>query len=429
MALEPRTVTLEDAPNPELVDMARRFRLAAVIGAPVFVLTMLDMVRGGGMAQGALVNWVGLVLSTPVVFWAGWPFFERAWRSLVNRSPNMFTLIALGVGAAYSYSAIGTIAPGLFPPTVRMHGAVGTYFDTAVVITVLVLLGQVLELRARGRTNKAIRQLLGLAPPTARVIRDGEERDLPIAQVQIGDICRVRPGEKLPVDGVVIEGQSAVDESMITGESMPVEKATGARVTGGTLNTTGSLLVRADRVGADTVVAQIVRMVAEAQRTRAPIQRLADRLSAFFVPAVVLIAVAAFAGWAVWGPPPRLAFALVSAVSVLIVACPCALGLATPMAIMVGTGRGATSGVLVKNAEALERLESVDTLVVDKTGTLTEGRPALVSVVALDGRPDADVIRLAAALEQSSEHPLAAAVVAAARRPGPAHASGPGISE
>jgi Cu+-exporting ATPase len=418
MALEPRTVTLEDAPNPELADMARRFRLAAVIGAPVFALTMLDMVRGGGMTQGPLVNWVGWVLSTPVVFWAGWPFFVRAWSSIVNRSPNMFTLIALGVGAAYGYSAIATIAPGMFPVAMRMHGAVGTYFDTAVVITVLVLLGQVLELRARGRTNKAIRQLLGLTPPTARVIRAGEERELPIAQVQVGDVCRVRPGEKLPVDGVVVEGQSAVDESMITGESMPVEKEAGARVTGGTINTTGGLLVRADRIGADTLVAQIVRMVSEAQRTRAPIQRLADRLSAFFVPIVVLIAVAAFVLWAVWGPAPRLAFALVSAVSVLIVACPCALGLATPMAIMVGTGRGATSGVLVKNAEALERLEKVDTLVVDKTGTLTAGRPAFASVVSLGGRPEVDVLRLAAALEQSSEHPLAAAIVTEAHSRG-----------
>jgi Cu+-exporting ATPase len=420
MALEPRTVALADAPNPELVDMTRRFRIAALLTAPVFIVTMADMVLGGrlAMTRGPLVNWLGIALSTPVVFWAGWPFFERAWASVVNRSPNMFTLIALGVGAAYGYSAVATIAPALFPDSVRMHGAVETYFDTAAVITVLVLLGQVLELRARSRTGTAIRQLLGLAPKTARVVRNGEEQDVPLADVRAGDICRVRPGERVPVDGIVVEGHSAIDESMVTGEPMPVEKHADARVTGGTINTTGTLLIRAERVGSDTLLAQIVRMVAEAQRSRAPIQRLADRIAAYFVPAVIMVAVASFAAWMVWGPEPRLAHALISAVAVLIIACPCALGLATPMAIMVGTGKGATAGVLVKNAEALERLEQVDTLVVDKTGTLTEGKPKLVSIVPLGGMSDADALRLAAALEQASEHPLAAAILASARHRG-----------
>jgi Cu+-exporting ATPase len=417
MALEPRTVTLHDAPNPELLDMRRRFFIGGLLAAPVFVVTMADMAAGGriSMTHGSLVNWIGLVLATPVVSWAGWPFFERAWTSLVNRSPNMFTLIGLGVGAAYSYSALATIAPGLFPDGLRMHGRVETYFDTAAVITVLVLLGQVLELRARSQTSTAIRALLGLAPKTARVVRDSEERDVPLGDVRVGEICRVRPGETVPVDGVVTDGHGAIDESMVTGEPVPAEKAPGDRVTGGTMNTTGSLLVRADRIGSDTLLAQIVRMVSEAQRSRAPIQRLADRIAAYFVPAVVVVAVIAFVAWSVWGPPPQLARALVSAVTVLIVACPCALGLATPMAIMVGTGRGATAGVLVKNAEALERLEQVDTLVVDKTGTLTEGKPALASIVVLDGRADADALRIAGALEQGSEHTLAAAILAAAR--------------
>ena len=417
MALEPRTVTLLDAPNPELVDMTRRFRIAAVLAAPVFVVTMADMAAGGRlvMTRGVLVNWMGLALSAPVVFWAGWPFFERAWTSLVNRSPNMFTLIALGVGAAFGYSAVATVAPGVFPEGFRMHGVVETYFDTAAVITVLVLLGQVLELRARSQTSTAIRQLLGLAPKTARVVRGDDEIDVPLSEVKVGDVCRVRPGEKVPVDGVVVEGRSAVDESMVTGESIPTEKETGQRVTGGTINTTGSLLIRADRVGTDALLAQIVRMVGEAQRSRAPIQRLADQIAAYFVPAVVGAAILSFIAWAVWGPEPRLAHALVSAVAVLIIACPCALGLATPMAIMVGSGRGATAGVLMKNAEALERLERVDTLVLDKTGTLTEGKPKLVSVVPFDGRSEAEVIRVAAALEQSSEHPLAAAILAGAR--------------
>ena len=417
MALEPRTVSTLDAPNPELVDMTRRFRVAAVLAAPVFVVTMADMVGGGrlGMEHGTLVNWMGLVLATPVVFWAGWPFFERAWGSLINRSPNMFTLIGLGVGSAYGYSAAATVAPGLFPDGFRMHGVVETYFDTAAVITVLVLLGQVLELRARSQTGSAIRQLLGLAPKTARVVQGSDERDVALSEVKVGDVCRVRPGEKIPVDGIVIEGRSAVDESMVTGEPIPAEKAPDARVTGGTINTTGSLLIRAERVGNDTLLAQIVRMVGEAQRSRAPIQRLADRIAAYFVPAVVGVASLAFIAWSVWGPEPRLAHALVSAVAVLIVACPCALGLATPMAIMVGTGRGAAAGVLVKNAEALERLERVDTLIVDKTGTLTEGKPKLVSVVAFSGHAESDAVRLAAALERSSEHPLAAAILAGAR--------------
>jgi Cu+-exporting ATPase len=420
MALEPRTVTLLDAPNPELVNMTRRFKVGALLAAPVFVVTMADMLGGGRLAMihGAAMNWMGLALATPVVFWAGWPFFERAWASFVNRSPNMFTLIGLGVGAAYGYSAVATIAPGVFPAGFRMHGVVDTYFDTAAVITVLVLFGQVLELRARSQTSSAIRQLLGLAPKSARVVRDGEERDVPLSEVKVGDICRVRPGEKVAVDGVVEDGQSAVDESMVTGEPIPAEKEPGSRVTGGTINTTGSLLIRAERVGSDTLLAQIVRMVGEAQRSRAPIQRLADQMAAYFVPAVVLVAILAFIAWSVWGPAPRLAHALVGAVAVLIIACPCALGLATPMAIMVGTGRGATVGVLVRNAEALERLEQVDTLVVDKTGTLTEGRPKLVSVVPLGALPERDAVRFAAALEQSSEHPLAAAILAAARERG-----------
>jgi Cu+-exporting ATPase len=420
MALEPRTVSALDAPNPELVDMTRRFRIAAVLAAPVFLVTMAGMVGGSQllMAHGALVNWVSLALATPTVFWAGWPFFERAWASVVNRSPNMFTLIGLGVGAAYGYSAVATVAPGIFPDGFRMHGVVETYFDTAAVITVLILLGQVLELRARSQTGAAIRKLLGLAPKTARVVRDGAERDVPLSDVKVGDICRVRPGEKVPVDGVVTEGRSAVDESMVTGEPIPTEKQPGAKVTGGTINTTGSLLIRAERVGGDTLLAQIVRMVGEAQRSRAPIQRLADQIAGYFVPAVVGVAVLAFFAWSVWGPEPRLAQALVSAVAVLIIACPCALGLATPMAIMVGTGRGATAGVLLKNAEALERLERVDTLVVDKTGTLTEGKPKLVSVVALGGKSEADVVRFSAALERSSEHPLAAAIIVGAEERG-----------
>ena len=418
MALEPRSVSLEDGPNPELVDMTRRFRIGAVLGAPVFVLAMSDMVLGaglGGRLDVRWTNWIGLGLATPVVWWAGWPFFARGGASIMNRSPNMFTLIALGVGAAFVYSAAATLVPSVFPEGFRMHGIVETYFDTAVVITVLVLLGQVLELRARSQTSAAIKALLGLAPKTARRIRDGVEEDIPLPHVQVGDRLRVRPGEKLPVDGVVVEGRTSVDESMVTGEPVPVEKDSGARVTGGTVNGTGSIVMQAERVGGDTLLAQIVRMVSEAQRSRAPIQKLADRIAAWFVPAVVVVSLLAFAAWSIWGPEPRLALALVAAVAVLIIACPCALGLATPMAIMVGTGRGAQAGVLIKNAEALERLEDVDTIVVDKTGTLTEGKPKLSEVVASAGFDQKAVLRLAAGLEQGSEHPLAAAIVNGAR--------------
>jgi Cu+-exporting ATPase len=421
MALEPRTVDVEEGPNPELVDMTRRFWIAALLGLPVFVFAMGDMVLGmglGGRVDMRVTNWIGLICATPVVLWAGWPFFERGWASIVNRHTNMFTLIALGVGAAYLFSVAATVSPQAFPEGFRVHGVVETYFDTAVVITVLVLLGQVLELRARGRTSAAIRQLLGLAPKTARVIRDGDERDVPISEVRIGDVLRVRPGEKIPVDGVVIEGRSAVDESMVSGEPMPVEKEGGSRVTGATINGTGSLTMKAERVGADTLLAQIVRMVSDAQRTRAPIQRLADQIAGYFVPAVVAVSILAFVAWSIWGPEPRLALALLSAVAVLIIACPCALGLATPMAIMVGTGRGAAAGVLIKNAEALERLEKVDTLVVDKTGTLTEGKPRLAQVTAIAPFSESEVLRLSAGLEQASEHPLAAAIVAAARARG-----------
>jgi Cu+-exporting ATPase len=430
MALEPRTVTAEEPPNPELVDMTRRTWLAVLLGLPVFALAMGDMVLGmglGGRLDMRVTNWIGLIFGTPVVLYAGWPLLERGWASIRNGHANMFTLIALGVGAAYLFSVAGTIAPGMFPEGFLVHGVVETYFDTAVVITALVLLGQVLELGARGRTSAAIRQLLGLAPKTARVLRDGVETDLPIAAVQVGDIVRVRPGEKIPVDGSVVEGRSAVDESMVTGEPIPVEKEPGARVTGATINTTGSLVMRAERVGSETLLAQIVRMVSEAQRTRAPIQRLADLVAAYFVPAVVAVAIAAFTAWSVWGPEPRLALGLLSAVAVLIIACPCALGLATPMAIMVGTGRGAAAGVLVKNAEALERMEAVDTVVVDKTGTLTEGRPRLASIEALAPFDDGTLLRLAAGLEQASEHPLAAAIVGAARERGLEIASAKGF--
>jgi len=417
MALEPMVVSLDSGPNPELLDMQRRALIAAALAAPVFALTMFDMATGGSlsMSYGSLLNWIGLVCSIPVVFWAGRPIFERAWASVVNRSPNMFTLIGLGTGAALLYSVVATLAPGIFPDNLRMHGTVETYFDTAVVITVLVLVGQVLELRARDRTGSAIKQLLGLAPSTARVLRGGDEVDVPLSDVHVGDLCRVRPGDRVPVDGVVESGNTSIDESMVTGEPMPVSKQAGDRVTGGTINTTGSVVFRADRVGRDTLLARIVQMVSEAQRSRAPIQRLADRVSGYFVPAVVLVAVIGFAAWFLFGPEPRLGHALISAVAVLIIACPCALGLATPMAIMVGTGRGATAGVLVRNAEALERLESVDTLVIDKTGTLTEGKPTLAVVRPLNSGDNKSLLSIAAALESASEHPLAAAFVAAAR--------------
>ena len=414
MALEPRVTALGDAPNPELVDMTRRFWIGVVLGAPVFVLTMGDMLSGGTLGHRigtTWVNWISFALATPVVLWCGWPFFDRMWQSFVNRSPNMFTLIGLGVGAAFGYSAVATVSPNLFPDSFRMHGAVDTYFDTTVVITVLVLLGQVLELRARHRTGAAIRQLLGLAPKTARLVRDGREDDVPLEQVQVGDVLRVRPGEKIPVDGVVVDGGAAVDESMVTGESIPVDKRAGDRVIGATIAVNGTITLRAERVGSATLLAQIVRMVAEAQRTRAPIQRLADRVAGYFVPAVVLAALLTFAAWATFGPDPRFAHALVNAVAVLIIACPCALGLATPMAIMVGTGRGAHAGVLIKNAEALELLARIDTLVVDKTGTLTEGRPRVTAIDAMGVWTGDEVLRLAAAVERGSEHPLAAAVV------------------
>jgi len=420
MALEPRTVTVEDEANPELRDMTRRFWVSLGLTLPLLVMAMAEMVMGAPVSplpSGRLLTWVQLVLATPVVIWGGWPFFERGWASIVNRSLNMFTLIAIGTGTAYVYSVVATLFPDLLPHAFRGHGGEpAVYFEAAAVITTLVLLGQVLELRARSQTSSAIKALLGLAPKTARRIRDGgSEEDIPLDQVQPGDRLRIRPGEKVPVDGVVLEGESAVDESMITGEPMPVEKAPGDRLTGGTVNGTGSLVMRAERVGSETLLAQIVRMVSEAQRTRAPIQRLVDTVSAYFVPAVVLIAILTFIVWALISPEPRLAYALVNAVAVLIIACPCALGLATPMSIMVGTGRGATAGVLVKNAEALEVLEKVDTLIMDKTGTLTAGKPRLTSVVALPGEDEAALLRLAASLERGSEHPLAAAIVAGAQ--------------
>ena len=413
MALEPEHVTLDEGPNPELVDMERRFYIAAVLGLPVMLFAMFGMVAPDFVHRiSGWTNWLQLALSIPVVFWAGAPLFVRGWASIVHRSPNMFTLIALGIGAAFLYSVVATVSPGFFPEGFRMHGSVEPYFDTAVVVTALVLLGQVLELRARSRTSTALRGLLGLAPSTARRVEADGEHDVPIASVHVGDRLRVRPGEKIPVDGVVTEGQSFVDESMVTGESVPTEKRTDDRVTGGTLNGTGSFIMRADRVGESTLLAQIVRMVAEAQRTRAPIQRLADRIAEYFVPAVVAVAGVALVAWSLFGPEPRFALALVSAVAVLIIACPCALGLATPMAIMVGTGRGAEAGVLIRNAEALERLERVNTLAIDKTGTLTEGRPSVARVVTAG---TANILQLVGALEQASEHPLGQAIVHEAR--------------
>jgi Cu+-exporting ATPase len=422
MALEPRTVAAEEAPDPELADMSRRFWVGLVLSVPIFLVAMADMLPGRplhALGMNAL-NWLQLALATPVVLWCGWPFFERAWASVVHRSPNMFTLIALGVGAAFLYSLAATVAPGLFPEGFRTAGgAVEPYFDTAAVVTVLVLLGQVLELRARSQTSGAIRRLLGLAPKTARVLRPGgAEEDVPLDRVRPGDLLRVRPGEKVPADGTVVEGGSSVDESMLTGEPVPVAKGTGDRVIGGTVNGNGGMLVRADRVGADSVLAYIVRMVSEARRTRAPVERLVNRVSAYFVPAVLAVAALAFAAWAVWGPEPRLAHGLVNAVAVLIIACPCALGLATPMAVMVGTGRGAEAGVLFRDAEALEVLRRADVLLVDKTGTLTEGRPRLVRVVPAIGFTADELLRLAAGLEQGSEHPLASAVVKGAAEKG-----------
>ncbi len=428
MALEPRTASLDAAPDPELAVMTRRFWISLPFSAVLLLLGMSDLIPGAPLAAipGRALAWIELALALPVVLWAGLPFFERGWASVKNRHLNMFTLIALGTGAAFGFSVVATIAPGVFPHAGGHGDGPPVYFEAASVITTLVLLGQVLELRARSRTQSAIQALLGLAPKTARRLRDGREEDVPLDAVAKGDRLRVRPGERVPVDGVVIEGTSAVDESMVTGEPIPVEKATGARVTGGTVNGTGGFVMRAERVGQGTLLAQIVRMVAEAQRSRAPIQGLADTVASWFVPAVVAVAVATFVAWLALGPEPRLAHALVNGVAVLIIACPCALGLATPMSIMVATGRGAAAGVLVKNAEALEALEKVDTLVLDKTGTLTEGKPALSSVVATAGVPEDEILRLAAGLELGSEHPLAGAIVAGARGRGvePARAEG-----
>jgi P-type Cu+ transporter len=423
MALEPLQPSVESGPSPELKDMTRRFWIGAALAFPLLLLEMgahLSMANPQRLLSPLASLWVQFALGTPVVLWGGWPLLERGWASVRNRSLNMFSLIALGVGAAYLYSLVATFAPDVFPASLRgERGLVPVYYEAAAVITVLVLLGQVLELRARETTGSAIRALLNLAPKTARRIRaDGTDEEVPLDAIQVGDCLRVRPGEAVPVDGVVVEGASAVDESMVTGESMPIAKEAGAKLIGATINGTGALLMRAERVGADTVLSRIVHMVAEAQRSRAPIQRLADLVSAWFVPAVILVAISAFIVWMLLGPPPQLAYALVAAVSVLIIACPCALGLATPMSIMVGVGKGATAGVLIKNAEALERLEKIDTLIVDKTGTLTEGKPHVVAVRPAQGFDDATVLSAAASLERSSEHPLAAAIVAAARERG-----------
>jgi len=423
MALEPMTVTLEEGPNPELVDMTQRFWVGLALSAPLLLVAMGKMIPGGpvqALLPEAALKWIELVLATPVILWAGKPFFERGWASVVNRSLNMFTLIAIGTGVAYLYSVVATLMPGIFPAAFRgMHGAVAVYFEAAAVIITLVLLGQVLELRARSRTSNAIKALLGLAPKTARHIgEDGREADVPLDQVQTGDRLRVRPGEKIPVDGVVLDGRSTVDESMISGEPIPVEKGAGDKVTGATVNGTGGFVMRAERVGGDTLLAQIVQMVSEAQRSRAPIQRLADVVAGYFVPAVVAAAAVTFLVWSIFGPTPAMAYAVINAVAVLIIACPCALGLATPMSIMVGAGRGATAGVLIKNAEALEIMEKVDTLVVDKTGTLTEGKPRLSQVVAGGDFAEDELLRLVAGLERGSEHPLAAAIVAGAEARG-----------
>jgi len=420
MTLEPVKATAEAGENHELKDMSRRFWVGLVLTVPVFVLEMGGHITTLGLdkiVSPQVSTWVQFALSTPVVLWAGWPFFQRAWASLVHRSLNMFSLIALGTGAAYLYSLFATFAPGLFPAGFRsMGGTVAIYYEAAAVITVLVLLGQVLELRAREQTGGAIRALLKLAPKTAHRLRaSGEDEEVALELIQVGDRLRVRPGDGVPVDGELLEGKGAVDESMVTGESMPAAKQPGDKLIGGTVNGTGSLIMRADKVGADTMLARIVTMVSEAQRSRAPIQRLADTVSGYFVPAVLGVAIVAFVVWAVWGPPPALAYALIAAVSVLIIACPCALGLATPMSIGVGIGKGAGVGVLIKSAEALERMEKVNTLVVDKTGTLTEGKPKVIAIVPASGLSEADLLSLAASLERSSEHPLAAAIVSAAK--------------
>ncbi len=416
MALEPDIVTADTGPNPELADMSRRFWIGLVLALPIMVIEMGGHFAGAHWIDPKLSNDIQFALATPVVLWAGWPFFVRGYQSLITRNLNMFTLIAMGTGVAYVYSVVATFAPGIFPDAFRgTHGAPAVYFEAASMITVLVLVGQVLELRAREATSGAIKALLDLAPKTARrVADDGSDKDVSLDSVQVGDRLRVRPGDKVPVDGVVLEGRSTLDESMVTGESMPVTKEKDSRVIGGTLNASGSFIMRADKIGRDTLLSQIVQMVASAQRSRAPIQRLADQVAGWFVPAVIAVALLAFAAWATFGPEPRFAFGLVAAVSVLIIACPCALGLATPMSIMVGVGRGAQAGVLIKNAEALERMEKVDTLVVDKTGTLTEGKPKVVAVVALPGLDDAAVLRFAASVERGSEHPLATATVSAA---------------
>ncbi len=421
MALEPRTFINEtDDTNTELQDMTRRFWVSVVLAIPLLVLALADMVSDHPLQtllSGRLSRWGQLVLASPIILWGGWPFFERGWRSIVRRSLNMFTLIAIGTGVAYGYSVIATVAPGLFPEAFRgPHGGIPIYFEAAAVIVTLVLLGQVLELRARSRTSDAIKALLNLTPKMARrLAQDGSEEDVPLESIKVGDRLRVRPGERIPTDGMVLEGTSAVDESMITGEPIPVEKIVGRNVTGGTVNGTGGLLIQAERIGSDTLLAQIVRMVSEAQRSKAPIQQLADVVSGYFVPVVVLIAIVTFVVWALIGPQPRMAYALVNAVAVLIIACPCALGLATPMSIMVGVGRGAQAGVLVKNAEALETFEQVNTLIVDKTGTLTEGTPTLIAVISSQNGREADLLRLAASLERASEHPLAQAIIAGAK--------------
>jgi Cu+-exporting ATPase len=416
MALEPEQVSLDDRPDPELVDMTRRFWVALALTLPVFGIEMGSHLGLGHLAPPEWSNWISLLLSTPVVLWAGAPFFVRGWNSLVTRNLNMFTLIAMGTGVAWLYSVVGTLAPQLFPPAFReMHGMVAVYFEAAAVITVLVLLGQVLELQARARTSGAIRALLGLTPKTARRVTDHGDEDVAIEMIAVGDLLRVRPGEKIPVDGIVTEGRSAVDESMVTGESMPVSKLEGDRVIGGTVNQSGGLVLRAEKVGRDTMLARIVDMVARAQRSRAPIQRLADRVAGWFVPAVIGAALLAFAAWMVFGPEPRFTFGLVAAVTVLIIACPCALGLATPMSIMVGVGRGAHSGILIRDAEALERFESIDTIVLDKTGTLTEGKPKVLSIVTADDIDEAELLRFAASVERGSEHPLAMAILNAAK--------------
>jgi Cu+-exporting ATPase len=419
MALEPERISLDDKPDPELIDMVRRFWIALALTIPVFVIEMGGHLGLMHLFPASWSNWISFALATPVVLWAGAPFFARGWRSLVTGNLNMFTLIAMGTGVAWTYSVVATLAPQAFPAAFRdMHGEVAVYFEAAAVITVLVLLGQVLELRAREKTSGAIRALLGLAPKTARRITEHGDEDVALDRIAAGDLLRVRPGEKIPADGIVTEGRSSVDESMVTGESMPVSKTEGAHVIGGTVNQNGGLVLRAEKVGRDTMLARIVDMVARAQRSRAPIQRLADQVAGWFVPAVIAVAIVAFAAWAIFGPEPRFTFGLVAAVTVLIIACPCALGLATPMSIMVGIGRGAYAGILIRNAEALEQLESIDTLVIDKTGTLTEGRPKVVAVIAAAGVDENQLLRLAASVERGSEHPLARAILDAAHERG-----------